>query len=352
REKVFVRTNKRLRRIHGKKNPESQTIKVTRRNETECTECVYCKGTSIDRKAKARPKLEYDLRFTDGAIRRVVTAHEASHKRCRDCRRQFLPPEFKKRVQRHKHGHALASWVVYQHVAIGTSYPRIWAMLKDLFGLRIPYEELFVMEDVLASYYRPTYDSLRQSIVKGTLLHADETSVRLRREKGYVWVFTNMEEVLYFYKPTRDGDFLHEMLSEFKGVLVTDFYSAYDSVGCPQHKCLVHLMRDLNDDLLGSPYDEEYKTLVGEFGKLLRRIVEAIDRYGLKRRHLHPHKAEVDRFFKAMSSRSYSSDLASQYQKRFIRYREKLFTFLEYDGVPWNNNNAENAVKKFANYRE
>src|SRR5262249_55336 len=66
----------------------------------------------------------------------------------------------------------------------------------------------------------------------------------------------------------------------------------------------------------------------------------------------HPHKAEVDRFFKAMSSRSYSSDLASQYQKRFIRYREKLFTFLEYDGVPWNNNNAENAVKEFTNYRE
>jgi hypothetical protein len=29
-----------------------------------------------------------------------------------------------------------------------------------------------------------------------------------------------------------------------------------------------------------------------------------------------------------------------------------LFTFLRYDGVPWNNNNAEHAVKKFAAYRE
>jgi hypothetical protein len=31
--------------------------------------------------------------------------------------------------------------------------------------------------------------------------------------------------------------------------------------------------------------------------------------------------------------------------------RDKLFTFLNYDGVPWNNNNAEDAVKPFAELR-
>ena len=28
-----------------------------------------------------------------------------------------------------------------------------------------------------------------------------------------------------------------------------------------------------------------------------------------------------------------------------------MFTFLEHDGVPWNNNNAELAIKRFAKYR-
>jgi hypothetical protein len=28
-----------------------------------------------------------------------------------------------------------------------------------------------------------------------------------------------------------------------------------------------------------------------------------------------------------------------------------MFTFLEQDGVPWNNNNAEHAIKRFAKYR-
>ena len=34
-----------------------------------------------------------------------------------------------------------------------------------------------------------------------------------------------------------------------------------------------------------------------------------------------------------------------------MRYREKLFTFLRHDGVPWNNNNAEHAIKPFARDR-
>ena len=28
-----------------------------------------------------------------------------------------------------------------------------------------------------------------------------------------------------------------------------------------------------------------------------------------------------------------------------------MFTFLDRDGVPWNNNNAEHAIKRFAKYR-
>jgi hypothetical protein len=31
--------------------------------------------------------------------------------------------------------------------------------------------------------------------------------------------------------------------------------------------------------------------------------------------------------------------------------RNRLFTFLDHDGVPWNNNNAENAIKGFATMR-
>ncbi|MFL5342754.1 MAG: transposase [Gemmataceae bacterium] len=42
------------------------------------------------------------------------------------------------------------------------------------------------------------------------------------------------------------------------------------------------------------------------------------------------------------------TEVARKYQKRMQKYRDKLFVFLDHDGVPWNNNNAENAIKRFA----
>ena len=103
---------------------------------------------------------------------------------------------------------------------------------------------------------------------------SDETEVSIRGKPAYVWVFTNLHEVAYLYAESREGGFLQEMLKDFKGVLVSDFYGAYDSMNCAQQKCLVHLMRDLNDEVLAHPYDEELKTIVRDFASLLKPIVE------------------------------------------------------------------------------
>jgi hypothetical protein len=43
---------------------------------------------------------------------------------------------------------------------------------------------------------------------------------------------------------------------------------------------------------------------------------------------------------------------AEALRARLLKYRDKLFTFLRHDGVAWNNNTAENAIKRFAYYRE
>ncbi len=45
---------------------------------------------------------------------------------------------------------------------------------------------------------------------------------------------------------------------------------------------------------------------------------------------------------------NFQSEIAVRYKNRLNRWKNELFTFLEYDGVPWNNNNAEHAVKTFA----
>ena len=47
-----------------------------------------------------------------------------------------------------------------------------------------------------------------------------------------------------------------------------------------------------------------------------------------------------------------SCELVAKYQKRFQRYRDSLFTFLELDGIPWHNNTAENAIRHLAVQRK
>jgi hypothetical protein len=51
---------------------------------------------------------------------------------------------------------------------------------------------------------------------------------RLRIGMVYVSVFVTLHEVVYFYAETREGDLPRERLKGFGGVLVSDFYTAYD----------------------------------------------------------------------------------------------------------------------------
>ena len=143
-----------------------------------------------------------------------------------------------------------------------------------------------------------------------------------------------------------------DLLKDFKGVLVSDFYAAYESIACPQQKCLIHLMRDLNDEILNNPFDQEMKSICAGFTGLLKPIVETVDRHGLKTRFLRKHLIAVDRFFRFLDTSPFTSEAALKCKQRFEKNRDTLFTFLRYDGVPWNNNNAEHAIKAFARLRD
>jgi hypothetical protein len=60
----------------------------------------------------------------------------------------------------------------------------------------------------------------------------------------------------------------------------------------------------------------------------------------------------VARYFQSLATQVFRSGAAEALRERLLKYEAKLFTFLQYDGIPWNNNNAENAIKQFAYYRK
>lgn len=350
REKIYVRTNKNIAKkcIENARHPK--WLKATKRTELDCSTCPYCGCSQIIKcRKRIRRRKCLDLKITEKYVKRVVNELSSYTYRCSECGKEFFAEQYMKMF---KYGHSLKSWAMYEYVAHRISFQNLEGTFRDLFNLPVYSRHIMVLKRIMANYYRETIEGIRMRLVNGSILHADETQIHFQRGKGYVWVFTNLNEVLYVYTPSREGSFLSDLFAGFSGVLISDFYAVYDWPHCAQQKCLIHLIRDLNNELLRNPFDEEYKILVADFGVLLRRIIATVDKYGLKRSHLAKHQQDVDRFLTNLEKRCYRSATAQSVQERIIRNKGSLFMFLNSDGVPWNNNNAEHAIKRFAHYRE
>jgi hypothetical protein len=192
-----------------------------------------------------------------------------------------------------------------------------------------------------------------ERLLASPFIHADETKINIQGTEEFVWVFTNGRHVVFRLTETREADFVHQFLKGYHGVLISDFYSGYDGVECRQQKCLVHLIRDLNNDLWSAPFDRDFEAFVGEVQKLLAPILESVRKYGLKARHLRKFEPLVGKFYaKNIEGKSSENELVAKYLKRFQRYRQSLFLFLGMDGLPWHNNTAENAIRPLAVQRK
>ena len=350
REKIFLRTDLQLKTINKQHRKLKRTkLRPNQKLVLEARKCLRCRTRKIEHR-KRRNCVLLDLRFSESGVKKWITQTIFSQYYCFKCTRQFSSGEGDRRPYV-KYGHGLMSWCVYWNVIGGLNMSRVTKGLADVFGLFLPQAAVHRFKAYVVDRYLSLYNEILESLLLGPIIHVDETVVNLRGNSGYVWVMVSMDKVYYFYRPSREGSFLEGMLAPFHGILISDFFSAYDSLSCEQQKCLVHFVRDIDDDLLRNPIDTELKALAQDFGNLLSRIISTVDRYGLKRRHLQKHKKEVDRFLNTVASADYSSELANKYKKRFGKSGLKMFTFLAHDGVPWNNNNAEHAIKRFAKHR-
>jgi predicted RecB family nuclease len=352
RDKVLLRTDPAVRANVRRRRSKTRSIQKANL-EISCdtpSHCPGCGGNQI------RPipsnfysKLVFDLKFTRTGVKRWIIRYNAVRNRCLGCGKTFYSTSY---PTDQKIGHNLTSWAVYQHVALRLSFDDVALSINDIFGYCFSEKFGQHAQTRLAEVYRVTVDKMLTQLRSGMLIHGDETKVKLKHLiLGYVWAFTSTESVVYLYHPTREGSFLKETLGDFAGVLVSDFYAAYDSVTCRQQKCHLHLMRDINDDLLRHPFDEELKELARRYTLTLKPMVETIDKHGLKTKFLSKHNRNAEVFLDWMAKREVTSEVAQGYKSRIVKYGERLFTFLDYDGIPWNNNNAENALKLVASRR-
>jgi predicted RecB family nuclease len=349
RERVYVKSaNKPIRRRPPTSTPHYKPKPNATIDYPPPSCCPTCKSKKIYGHGR-KNKTIIDLRFMKHGIKRWVTRYVIHRYRCQSCGSTFNPSHC--RWTAAKYGPDLIAYTMYQNIELGLPQMRIDSSLSKLFGLHLPRAWTNKMKAAAAKCYQSTYDNLLNRLCSGCLLHVDETSVSVKGVSCYVWVLASLEEAAYFYTSTREGDTIQALLKDFSGVLVSDFYAAYDAINCPQQKCLIHFIRDLNDALLKHPYDVGLKRLARDFAGLLSPMVETVDRRGLKKRFLGKHRSSVQRFYNRLTDCLVTSEAAEKLVSRLQKNRNKMFTFLDFDDVPWNNNNAEHAVKAFASVR-
>jgi len=320
------------------------------RQEKVCPECGY-EPLTLTKTISRR--FIVDLVLTENGIKKTVTEYNGVKAFCSKCKKTYAPSKIRKYPKNQVYGHGFGAWVVYQRVALRLPYESIVESAFEQFSETFSVPQPLKFLEQFAEYYTRTERQITESMLRSPFVHVDETKANIQGTNWYVWVFTDGKRVILKLTDTRETTIAQEFLAQYHGVLIADFYGGYDSVKCRQQRCWAHLIGDLNDDICEHPFDKEYEAFVLEVRNLILPIMEAVQKFGLKKRHLHKFMKRVNEFYaRVIVDKQYKSDLVCTYQKRFIRYRDSLFTFLELDDIPWNNNAAERAIRPFAIQRD
>jgi predicted RecB family nuclease len=310
--------------------------------------CPQHKGQQLQRSDKDAKKIIVDLTFGNAGCRKKVIKYLGEMRYCPRCKRYYEPPAIE-RIRGQTFGHGFRAWGVYQRIILRLPYRLITQAMEELFHETASEASIINFIESFAEDYRRTESILLRRLRESLFVHVDETRLNIRGVDHYVWVFTDGKHFVFRLTETRETTVVQQLLSGYRGVLVSDFYPGYDALPWRQQKCWVHLIGDLNDDLWKFPFDEELQGFVSSVKDLIVPILKDIDRWGLRARYLHKFTKQVDRFYNTViDGREYVLDAAKKYQKRFVRYRDSLFRFLEEDGIPWNNNAAERGIRHLA----
>jgi hypothetical protein len=166
----------------------------------------------------------HDIRFMGSGAKGWLTRKIIDNRFCRRCGCLVRPPGIGAFAVR-KFGPHLRAYAIYQLIQLRVSGITVAESLSQLFHFNLTGSHISEFKSDFAEFYTKTVEELRTRIARGSLVHADETKVRLIGKSGYVWVLASMEDVVFFYSDTREGDMVQELLRDFCGVLVSDTFT-------------------------------------------------------------------------------------------------------------------------------
>jgi len=274
-----------------------------------------------------------------------VIDHVVMARHCGVCATTCVPPlDLSADTVGHSHlGHRLVSLITYLRTVGRLPMQSIQGLLAAQFGLEMSVGALSEVLHRVARQGQRSYEGLAEALRGSAYVHADETGWRENGQNGYVWSFSTPSVRYFVYDKSRGHQVPKTTLGEeFRGVLVSDFYSGYHYYLGLHQRCWVHLLRDVRE------LKKKYPTPgVLEWAKKLRDLYDRAKAFS----SACPKARRVAR----LGFQAELLDLAVPYVnaclpqsvlcKRLVQFEAELFTFVEYPEVPSENNAAERSVR-------
>lgn len=322
---------------HCRKPP----LEIDRQEDHRLVHCPHCSGP-LQRCNRKRKRVIVDI---PSPLSPETCEHTIWRDYCPNCEKH-VEPVVPDALPKSTIGHravALTSWL---HYGLGVTIDQV----VDIFGYhlqtRLTPGGVVAMWQRLARILEIWYQQIGDQARGSAVLHADETGWRVQGQTYWLWCFTSQETCYYQIDRSRGSPALQKFFIEaFDGVLVRDFWAPYDALTVGDHQCcLVHLLRELEKV---DQSNESVEWLA--FAKKLRRLI----RDGIRLRKQpdfspDSNRSRVKRLdlrLIEMAEGTYDDPDAKRLAKRLSKYRDSIFTFLDYDNVPFENNHAERQIR-------
>lgn len=212
----------------------------------------------------------------------------------------------------------------------------------------------------------PIASVMRRELLGGSYIQADETPVgvqthdkRGRNHQAYLWQYGSPGQgVVFDFQMGRDSGGPKEFLGQYKGLLQTDGYKAYDKVGGPgiiRACCLAHARRKFVDAIKVNAKDIESGRVVSLMDQLFAIDREARDqnkthaqRHEMRQKRAPELLRQLREQMIAIQKTALPKSSACRAANYALSLWTKLTVFLEHPELELSTNQAENSMRSVA----
>jgi transposase len=317
--------------------------RIDSREDHTLTTCPKCHGP-VQPCRSSRKRLIEDI---PADITPVVTEHTIHRYWCPGCHTTVEPvvPDALPGSTIGLRVVVLSAWL---HYLLGTTLAQIIDVFNFHLHFKLSAGGLVSIWHRLREILFAWYLEIQAQALDSAVLHADETGWRVAGTTHWLWCFTTTELTYYMIDRSRGSPALKRFFrKEFAGVLVTDFWGAYNAVVCAhKQKCLPHLLREIKRT-------QHYYSPGGDwpaFSKRLRRLIRDSLRLSKGRKELPAarfasRRGRLVERLHDLVGRAWEEKHARRLVKRLRRHEAEMFTFLDHAEVPSDNNHAERQLR-------